>query len=151
MKDKKNTLSVNFQSSHNSILFSNSVWRLWNFGWKWRSVSQGEKRWVFSFHLFFIVWWSRIVYVCVVGDKACPFNRRTIIGRTLVEIPFMSVWILLGRPFLECGNDVWGFGNTSVIDFIAISFYCKKIRSLSQIINIDSSIVVISLPGKFEC
>ena len=123
---QENTLSVKFQSSHYSILISNSVWRLWNFGWKWRSVSQGAKRWVFSFHLFFIVWWSRIVSMCVVGDKACPFNRRTIIGRLLDDIPFTSVEILLkGQPFLECGNDVWGFGNTSVIDLITISFYCK--------------------------
>ena len=64
--------------------------------------------------------------MCVVGDKACPFNRRTIVGRILDDIPFTSVEILLkGRPFLECGNGVCGFGNTSVIDFITISYYCK--------------------------
>ena len=58
-----------------------------------------------AFHL--VVWRSRIVSVCVVGDKACPFNRRTIIGRILDDSPFTSVEILLkGRSFFECGNAV---------------------------------------------
>ena len=45
--------------------------------------------------------------MCVVGDKACPFNRRTyIVGRVLVDIPFSVEILLKGQPFLECGNDV---------------------------------------------